>query len=79
MECKFSKSRYRDEGAVRFDGQEILKSKESELQIFDFIIHKDGKNEKDVNHSIKAKSLKWSDQLLRNNIFIQRMELCFLI
>ena len=28
MECKFSKSRYRDEGAIRFDGQEILKSKE---------------------------------------------------
>jgi hypothetical protein len=27
MECKFSKSRNRDEGVVRFDGQEIPKSK----------------------------------------------------
>ena len=52
MEYKFSKSRNKDKGAIRLDGQEILKSES--FRYIGSIIHKDGENEEDVNHSIRA-------------------------
>ncbi len=47
MEHKFSKSRNIDEGAIRLDCQEILKSEI--FQYIELIIHKDGGIEKNVN------------------------------
>ena len=55
--CKFSKSKNRDEGEVRFDGQETLK-RENFLYLGS-IIHKDGEIEEDVNHRIKGRWMKW--------------------
>ena len=38
IECKFSKSRNKNKGIVRFDGQEILKS--DNFRYLESIIHK---------------------------------------
>ena len=48
IECKFSKSRNRDEGVIRVDGQEILKWES--FRYLKSIICKDGDIEEDVNY-----------------------------
>jgi hypothetical protein len=53
MKRKFSRSRNRDEGVVRLDGQGIPKGKT--FQYLGIIIHKDGEIDEDVNHRIRAR------------------------
>ena len=53
MECKFSKNRKRDKGAVRLDGQKILKSES--FQFLGSIIHKDGEVEEYVNYRTRSR------------------------
>ena len=50
-ECKFSKSRNRDEGIIRLDGQEILKSES--FRYLGSITHKDEKIKEYLNHRIR--------------------------
>ena len=52
MECKFSKSRTRDEGAITLDSQEIPKSES--FQYLESITHKNGEIEEDVDHRIRT-------------------------
>ena len=69
MECKFSKSRNKDKGAVQLDDEEILKSESfwylgSIIFLFlGSIIHKDGEIEEDVNHRIRVGWMKWRGAL----------------
>ena len=57
MECKFSKSRNRDEGVVRLDGQEIPKSES--CRYLGLISHKDEAYLSEKKK--KKKSYRWRD------------------
>ena len=59
MECKFSKSRNKYEGALRLDGLEISKSES--FRYVGSIIQKYGEFEYDVNHMIRVGW--WSGEL----------------
>ena len=61
MECKFSKSRNKDKGAIRLDGQEVPKSES--FWYLGSIIYKDEDIEEDVNHRITVKWMKWRSTL----------------
>ena len=56
MEYKFSKSRYKDEGAVRLNGHVIIKCET--FRYLKSIIYED-RNAKDVNYNIRAGWGKW--------------------
>ena len=56
MASKFSKSRNKVEGVVRFDGQEIAKSEC--FRYIGSINHKDREIEDDVNHRIRVEWMK---------------------
>jgi hypothetical protein len=57
MECKFSKSRNRDDEAIRLDDQEI--PKRESFRYLGSIIHKDREIEENANNRIRAGWVKW--------------------